>query len=865
MGTIFAIDILTPLGVAISVLYFVVILIVSFSRKSKELFFIACFSTLLCFTGYFLSPDGDVWKAIVNRMIAIGGLWCLFFLNIKLFRSLHKSRKINKKLKAQKHFLEVSKRSMVSLLEDADIARLEALQAEKHFEQIIESAPNAMIMVNAEGKITLVNKMTETLFHYRRDELLNQSLELLVPSRFRKKHPEHRGRFFKKPATRAMGAGRALFGLRKDGVELPVEIGLNPMETDEGPMVLTSIVDISDRLRFEKANAHLAAIVESSDDAIIGKDLQGNVLSWNLGAERLFGFRAEEVVGKNVAVIIPENRKKEDQIFLEKIKKGEAVERVETVRKNIGGAHIDISLTLSPIKNKIGEVVGISSIGRDITRRKRNQDALKRSEERTRLMIDCALDAIVVIDHAGLVVGWNPQAEATFGYRPDEAIGQPMSELIVPPEFREGHRKGIEHFLKTGEGPILNKRLELSALRKGGQIFPIELAIVPILTENNYEFCAFIRDITERKKAEERFRMAIESAPNAMVMVNEAGKIVLVNKMTESLFGYRRDALLDQSIEILVPQKFKGKHPASRTRFFKAPKTRSMGAGRDLFGLRKDGKEVPVEIGLNPVETDEGMFVLASIVDITERKQSEDLIKSKNTELETLLSIIAHDLKEPIRSMEYFAKRVHDTLGNRLETKEQDYLTRISNAAVRLRRLIDDILDLSSARRAVKPAEHLGGKVLIDEALSRLEGRIMETGAQVRVVDTFPSYWVDRIWATQAIYNLIANAIKFTHKGQHPEIEVAPFESEGELGLAVRDRGIGLDSEYRTKIFGLFQRAVGREVEGTGAGLAIVREVAALHNGRAWVQPRAGGGSEFIITFGTHHLMKGEQDESADQ
>lgn len=240
--------------------------------------------------------------------------------------------------------------------------------------------------------------------------------------------------------------------------------------------------------------------------------------------------------------------------------------------------------------------------------------------------------------------------------------------------------------------------------------------------------------------------------------------------------------------------------------------------------------------------------------EIAERGRAKAEIAAKNRDLETLLYVTSHDLREPLRAIENFSRIVNDRYGERLDDKGQDFLRRIISGAQRLNRLLDDILTLSRSQRIGAPSEEVDGESIVSEALKRLEGKINASGARVHVAKDFHGLRVDKTWATQAIYNLIANALKFTREGEAPDVEIAPYRPEGPgrdaIGIVVRDRGPGIAPEHRERIFQLFQRAVGREVEGTGAGLAIVRQIAERHGGSAWVEPRQGGGSEFIITFG---------------
>lgn len=249
-------------------------------------------------------------------------------------------------------------------------------------------------------------------------------------------------------------------------------------------------------------------------------------------------------------------------------------------------------------------------------------------------------------------------------------------------------------------------------------------------------------------------------------------------------------------------------------------------------------------------------FVLEQRVEARTRE-----LQAKNRDLETLFFITSHDLREPLRAVESFARLVHERYAERLDEKGQDFLRRIVRAAQRMDQLMVDLLSLSRAQRMELPSHDIELAALVQDALRTLEGRVKETSARIHVATDLPRLPVDKTWGTQAIYNLIVNALKFSRDGEAPDIEIAaykpPVGAHADRGLVVRDRGPGVAPEHADRIFQLFQRAVGREVEGTGAGLAIVRQVAERHGGRAWVQPREGGGSEFILTFGVSHPSEG--------
>jgi PAS domain S-box-containing protein len=240
-----------------------------------------------------------------------------------------------------------------------------------------------------------------------------------------------------------------------------------------------------------------------------------------------------------------------------------------------------------------------------------------------RVVLDGTPMAMVMVDRAGKIALVNGLAERLFGYERRELIGRAI-ETLVPERFRATHPNERNAFLADPAPRVMGAGRELFALRKDGREVPVEIGLSPLVTKNGTFVLASIVDITERKRAEERLRLTLEAAPVALVMVDGSGQIALVNAQTDRIFGYARGELIGKTVEMLVPERFRAQHPGYRGSFFANPSARQMGAGRDLYGLRKDGREVPIEIGLSPVATEQGLFVLASIIDITSRRAAEE-------------------------------------------------------------------------------------------------------------------------------------------------------------------------------------------------------------------------------------------------
>lgn len=477
------------------------------------------------------------------------------------------------------------------------------------------------------------------------------------------------------------------------------------------------------------------------------------------------------------------------------------------------------------------------------------------NEEAFRLLSESIVDyAVFMLSPQGRVTTWGLGAERMTGYKAEEILGAHSSVFYAPEEAASGKpRRELEIAAETG-------RFEAEGLllRKDGSKFRANIIVTALYGPQGvlHGFSKVTRDMTRTKLEEERFRVVVEAAPNAMIMVGEDGGIVLVNSQTEKLFGYSRQELARQPIEMLLPERFRGKHPDHRRAFSAAPQARAMGAGRDLYGLLKDGREVPIEIGLNPIETPEGNFVLASIIDITERKRAEgfraakEAIEAVTREMETFSYSCAHDLRAPLRKIAGFSEALaKDSLG-KLSAQSQDYLQRIQNNVLQMDGIIEGLLKLSRVLQQEPKTESVDLSRLAKDIADELQNT--QPARQVRfVIAPGIATQGDMEFLQIILRNLLENSWKFTAKHPRAKIEFGVTKKSLETVYYIRDDGAGFDMAHADKLFGAFQRlhAPGNFL-GAGIGLATVHRVVRRHGGRIWAEAQVERGATFYFTLG---------------
>jgi PAS domain S-box-containing protein len=481
---------------------------------------------------------------------------------------------------------------------------------------------------------------------------------------------------------------------------------------------------------YRENDAWLAAIIRSSDDAIISKTLEGIVTSWNPAAERIFGYREAEMIGQSITRIIPEERTSEEEQILERIRRGETVDHLETVRETKGGRRIDISLTSSPIKDEQGRIIGASKIARDITERTRAAAAVHRSEAQTDAIFEAASDAILIVDQSGVITS--------------------------------------------------------------------------------------------------------------------------ANRKTEEMFGYPREALIGQPLEMLLPERLRGRHIGHRAAYFQEPHVRPMGRGLDLVARRGDGTEFPVEISLSYIETEDGLRALAFVIDITQRQAMERAARQAErlSALGRLSAGIAHEVNNPIGII---SSRIEimllDAEAQPLPGTVTEDLRVLHRQAQRVARIAHGLL--SFARESSAAQEPVDLNHVVEETLLLMEKDLAKGGITIRrsLPPNLPPVHGDPSALQQVVMNLLTNAGDALGRGGEISLETCVVSGEkGRVRLTVRDTGPGISPDVLPRIFDPFYTT---KPDGTGLGLSISYGIVSEHKGTIDVESLPGRGTTFILTFPT--------------
>jgi len=467
-------------------------------------------------------------------------------------------------------------------------------------------------------------------------------------------------------------------------------------------------------------------------------------------------------------------------------------------------------------------------------------------------LLHAAADAAIVTDGDGRIVFVNRGAETKFGYSAEEMVGRPV-EMLMPADMREKHEEDRRRYQSSPRARPLLSGLDLYGLRKDGSRFRAEIALTPVNTNAGLLVASTIRELNAGDESETYFRTMLETAPDAMIIVDERGRIAIVNRQAEDMFGYSRTELLGHEVEMLLPESRRKEHAGHRSGYAEDPELRPMGQGLDLLGRRKDGREFPVEISLSPVKTSSGTFVSSVIRDVTQRRLMEKEIIAARQAAEraqkantAFLAAASHDLRQPVQALSLLngalRRTVKDERAREMIDHQEHSLTAMTN-------LLNSLLDISRLDAGVVTPdfEEFPMQRLIDRLSAEFGRQAGHKGLEFSAEPCAVTVRSDPNLLSEIIQNLVSNAIRYTESGSVKMV----CDCSGDMcRLEVVDTGIGIEADQLEAIFKEFHqtKTPGSSTEGFGLGLAIVRRLADLLEHDVGVLSRPGAGSSFCVS-----------------
>ena len=609
---------------------------------------------------------------------------------------------------------------------------------------------------------------------------------------------------------------------------------------------------------FEK---RFRAVLENVDLLAVGLDRSGRIVFANHALLRVSGWKLEQIIEKNwFQLFLPAAQQAEATQSFKQVVNGERGTEPHTLELVTAAGDMRwVAWNDTLLFGVQGEIIGLTLIGEDVTDAHRMQERLKRTSQ----ALEQSPSSVVITNTKAEIEYVNPKFTELTGYSLSEVLGQ-NPRILQSCDFSAEKYKAMWERLIAGDewhGVFHNKK-------KNGDLYWEAASIKGVRDETGdiTHYVAVKEDITARVRLEERVRLFFDASPNAMMLVDEAGKIVMINSALENCFGYEDEELLGQYVEKLLPAQVRDAHRLHRNSFMKHSKARQMGIDGNLSALRKDGTTFPVEVGLNPIATDEGKFVLSAIVDTTMRKRLEAELESQNREIahnETLAAIgrmasmVAHDLRNPLSSikmgLQILVKRRKDGVNGASQELGEIALEQVRY----MEQILDDLLSYS--RPDALNLEWLSIEKLIEPAIILSQEQLRDPSVNVKLMcqPGLPTLHGDANRLRQALTNLISNAAQATkdNTARAPEIDILTQvelkNGQPHIRIEIHDNGCGIREEEVDKLFEPFYT---NRATGTGLGLAIAKRIVEQHNGTLALKPNVNAGTCAIITLPTGPL-----------
>ncbi len=743
------------------------------------------------------------------------------------------------------------------------LAKAALQDSEDTYRSLIDGVQDhAIFMLDPLGHVLSWNAGAERIKGYTAEQIIGQSYACFFTAEdIERGLPAH---VLKMAAANGRYQGEAV-RVRRDGSRFSAQVTFTALRDAAG--VLKGFSESSHDLSESQASeARYRGLLEAAPDAMVIADKDGRIVLVNGRAEALFGYGREELVGQLVEIFLPNcyrtTHPAHRESYVADAKARRMAVGLELRARRKDGSEFPVEISLAPLESADGILV--TAAIRDISVRKAADRHLAQMESRYRGLLEAAPDAMVIADQDGRIVLVSGRTEALFGYARDELVGQ-LVEVFLPGRYRATHPGHREGYVANAKARRMGVGLELHARRKDGSEFPVEISLAPLETAEGILVTAAIRDISVRKAAdrhlvqmEARYRGLLEAAPDAMVVVDQGGEIVLLNVQAEKQFGYRRDELLGQKVTNIIPEGFAERLIADALRPAEEALAQHIGGGLELSGRRKSGSQFPIEIMLSPLESSDGMLVTAAIRDITTRKKAEAHLKAEamllekvgelnrsNEELAQFAYVASHDLQEPLRMVASYTQLLSRRYKGKLDADADEFIAFAVDGAQRMQRLIQDVLAYSRLGTKREELVATSSERALAQALMNLAGAIEESGARV-THEPLPSVIGDELQLIQLFQNLVGNGIKYRSAGV-PTVHVsATRHGAKDWTFAVKDNGLGIDPQYFERIFGMFQRLHKREeFGGTGIGLAICKKIVERHGSSISVKSGLGLGSTF--------------------